>query len=242
MVLTKALEAYARYFRLIAALVLPVGLISGLILCVISNSEYMLTLDYLVVFNIPGWLLSPLWIGALIYALSILESGQEFTYKNALLYGLMKWWKLVIISIIVIGFKYIPVVGSKFVSEQSFLISYLPFLIAIFIVMRYIFIFPVLTLENRGAVESLRRCAELSNGKRLSMFFEFIGLWFLLNVVKFLMTMLLGIAGNLLGGIFFTYVYFIIMIGLIEPVMNSLIIVWIYYYYLEQTKSILGGG
>ncbi len=238
MVLTKALEAYGKYFRLIAAIVLPVGLLTGLILCGISNSEYMPTLDYLVVFNIPGWLLSPLWIGALIYALSMLESGQEFTYKNAVVYGLAKWWKLVIIGVIVIGFKYIPVVGSKFTFEHSFLFSYLPFLIAIFIVMRYIFIFPVLTLENRGPLESLRRCAELSNGKRLSMFFEFIGLWFLLKVVKFLMTMLLGMAGNLLGGIFFTHVYFIIVIGMIEPVMNSLIIVWIYYYYLEQNKSI----
>lgn len=242
MVLTKALEAYARYFSLIAAIVLPVGIFTGLILCGISNSEYMRTLDYLVVFNIPGWLLSPLWIGALIYSLSILESGQELTYKNALVYGLAKWWKLVIIGVIVIGFKYIPVVGSKFVSEHSFLISYLPFLIAIFVVMRYIFIFPVLTLENRGPLESLHRCAELSNGKRLSMFFEFIGLWFLLKVVKFLMTMLLGVASNLLGGIFFTYVYFILMIGLIEPVMNSLIIVWIYYYYIEQNKFVVTEG
>jgi hypothetical protein len=71
------------------------------------------------------------------------------------------------------------------------------------------------------------------------MFFEFIGLWVLLNVVKFLLTMLLGWAGNLLGAMWITQLYFIVILGMIEPVTTSLIIVWIYYYYLEQSKSMV---
>ena len=78
MVLTKALEAYSKYFRMILAIVLPVGIVIGSILCGVSNLGYH-KLDYLLVFNVPGWLLSPLWIGALIYSLSRLESGQEIT-------------------------------------------------------------------------------------------------------------------------------------------------------------------
>ncbi len=232
MVLTKALEAYGKYFRMIVSIVLPVGIVIGLILCGISSSEYH-KLDYLLIFNVPGWLLSPLWIGALIYSLSRLESGQEITYKNAIKHGLKTWWKLAIIGIIVIGFKFLQLVFGSY----SYILSWLYSLSIIFIVMRYIFILPVLTMENRGANESLRRSAELSQGKRLSMFFELIGLLVLLYVVKFLLAMLLGWAGNLLGAMWITQVYFIVILGMIEPVITSLIIVWIYYYYLEQSRS-----
>ena len=71
------------------------------------------------------------------------------------------------------------------------------------------------------------------------MFFELLAMGVLLNVVKFLLTMLLGWAGNLLQAIWITQVYFIVILGLIEPVITSLIIVWIYYYYLEQSKSMI---
>jgi len=231
MVLTKALEAYGKYFRMIVAIVLPVGIVIGMILCGISNSEYH-KLDYLLIFNVPGWLLSPLWIGALIYSLSMLESGQEITYKNAIKHGLKTWWKLAIIGIIVIGFQSLHMVFEFY----KYNLSWLYYPIIVVIIMRYIFILPVLTLESRGAIESLRRSAELSQGKRLSMFFEFIALWVLLNVVKFLLTMLLGWAGNF-QAIWFTQVYFIVITGMIEPVITSLIVVWIYYYYLEQSRS-----
>ncbi len=232
MVLTKALETYSKYFRMIVSIVLPVGIVIGLILCGISSSEYH-KLDYLLIFNVPGWLLSPLWIGALIYSLSMLESGQEITYKNTVKHGLKTWWKLAVIGMIVIGGQSLLLVFPSY----KYNLSWLYYLIIVFIVMRYIFILPVLTLESRGAIGSLRRSAELSEGKRLSMFFEFIGLWVLLYVVKFLLTMLLGWAGNLLGAIWIAQVYFIIILGMIGPVIASLIIVWIYYYYLEQSKS-----
>jgi len=234
MVLTKALEAYGKYFRMILAIVLPIGIVIGLILCGISNSEYH-KLDYLLIFNVPGWLLSPLWIGALIYSLSMLESGQEITYKNAIKHGLKTWWKLAIIGIIVIGIQSLQLVFPSY----KYNLSWLYFLVIVFIAMRYIFILPVLTLESRGAIESLRRSAELSEGKRLSMFFEFIGLWVLLYVVKFLLTMLLWWVGNLLQAIWITQAYFIVILGMTGPVITSLIIVWIYYYYLEQSKSMI---
>ena len=233
MVLTKALEAYSKYFRMILTIVLPVGIVIASILCGISNLEYH-ELDYLLVFNVPGCLLSPLWIGALIYSLSMLEPGQEITYKKAINHGLKTWWKLAIIGIIAIAFQCLQLfIGSYYI------LSWLYYLIIVFIVMRYIFILPVLTLESRGAIESLRRSAELSEGKRLSMFFELLAMGVLLNVVKFLLTMLLGWAGNLLQAIWITQVYFIVILGLIEPVITSLIIVWIYYYYLEQSKSMI---
>jgi hypothetical protein len=234
MVLTKALEAYSKYFRMILAIVLPVGIVIGSILCGVSNLEYH-KLDYLLVFNVPGWLLSPLWIGALIYSLSRLELSQEITYANAINHGLKTWWKLAIIGIITITFNSLRL----FIGSNSYILSWLYYLIIIFIVMRYIFILPVLTLESAGAIGSIRRSAELSQGKRLSMFFELLAMGVLLNVVKFLLTMLLGWVGNLLQAIWITQVYFIVILGIIEPVITSLIIVWIYYYYLEQSKSMI---
>lgn len=129
MVLTKALEAYSKYFRMILAIVLPVGIVIGSILCGVSNLEYH-KLDYLLVFNVPGWLLSPLWIGALIYSLSRLESGQEITYKKAISHGLKTWWKLAIIGIIAIAFTSLRL----FIGSNSYILSWLYYLIIIFIV------------------------------------------------------------------------------------------------------------
>lgn len=232
-VLTKALEAYGKRFRLIAAIVLPVGIVTGLIITLIINSRYFYKLGDLMALNTPAWLLSPLWIGALIYALSMLEAEQEFTYKTVLIHGFKKWWKLALIGFIVIGFRYLVAIGSD--SAPSYFIC-LQFLLFFFIIMRYLLIFPVLTLENRGAIGSLRRCAELSKGNRGNMLIEFIGLLVLFKVVEFLITLLLGIVANLLGGAWFSQVFLFLVMGVIDPMLTALIIVWIYYYYLERKQ------
>lgn len=236
MVLTKALEVYGKYFKSIAALVLPVGILVGLILLGISNSRNEV-LQLMMAFNVPGWLLSPLWIGPLIYGLSLYESGQEFGYTTTLLKGLGPWWKLLIVAVIVIAIKFITVAGSEIVPQAGFLFSLLTWVIAVFLFSRYFFILPVLVLESRSPLENLRRCAAMSKGKRLNIIFEFVALWLLLYVVVFIMTMILGQISNLIGGTISTYIYFILIMGVIQPIMFALIVVWIYYYYLEQDQE-----
>lgn len=236
MALTKALEAYGKYFNSIAAIVLPVGILVGLVLLGISNSRNE-TLQLIMAFNVPGGLLSPLWIGPLLYGLSLHESGQECRYKTAVLKGWKSWWKLMIVAVTVIGIKCIPVAGSTIVSLPGFWFLLLTGGIAVFLFARYVFILPVLVLESRGPLESLRRSASLSKGKRMSIVFEFIALWFLLYVVIFIMTMILGQAANLIGGMTSTYIYFILIMGVIQPMMHALIIVWIYYFYLAQNRE-----
>ncbi len=177
MAITKALEAYGKYFNSIAAIVLPVGILVGLILLGISNSRNE-TLQLIMAFNVPGVLLSPLWIGPLIYGLSWHDSGQECGYKTAVLKGWKSWWKLMIVAVIVIGIKCIPVAGSKIVPLPGFWFLLLTGGIAVFLFARYVFILPVLILESRGLLQSLRRSAVLSEGRRVSIVFEFIALWF----------------------------------------------------------------
>lgn len=236
MVLTKALEAYGKYFKWIAVLVLPVGIMIGLILCGITIAQKT-ALDLLLAFNIPGWLFSPLWIGPLLYGLSLLESGQEFRYKTVIINGLRSWWKLLIVPVIVIGFKYIAAVGAQLSPGYGSLVWGVSLLMAAIIGIRYIFIFPVLTLEKHGLIQALRRCASLSKGRRLSLFFELTALGLLLYVAVFILTMVLGMAANFGGGIVSTFIYFIIIMGIISPLRYALIVVWIYYCYREQGSS-----
>lgn len=232
MVLTKALEAYGKYFKSIAAMVLPVGILVGLILLGISNSRNE-ALQLMMVFNVPGWLLSPLWIGPLIYGLSLYGSEQEFSYKTAERNGLRPWWKLMIVALIVIGIKFIPVAASEILPQQQVLLSLFTWVIAAFLFALYVFIWPVLVLESRGPLDILRRCAALSKGKRGSIVFEFIALWLLVYVVSFIMMMLLGQAANMIGGMATTYINFILIMGIIQPMLYAMIVIWIYYYYLE---------
>jgi hypothetical protein len=232
MVLTKALEAYGKYFKSIAIIVLPVGILVGLILLEISNSRNE-TLRLMMTFNVPGWLLSPLWIGPLICGLSLYGSEQEFSYKTAVHKGLRPWWKLMTVALIVIGIKYIPVVVGEIYPQLQMLILLFTWVIATFLFALYVFIWPVLALESRGPLETLRRCATLSKGRRVSIIFEFIALWLLIYVVSFIMMILLGEVANLIGGMTSTYINFILIMGMIQPMMYALIVVWIYFYYLE---------
>jgi len=236
MVLTKALEAYAKYFKWISVLVLPVGMVIGLLLWGIMSTENH-ELSILISFNIPGWLLSPLWIGPLLYCLSWLDSGQEFRYQTIMANGLKPWWKLLIIPVIIIGFKYLAALGTQWVPEYGRLVWALLLLIGAVIGIRYIFIFPVLALEEYNLIQVWHRCASLSKGKHLSMFFELIALWLLLYVTVFIITMLLGMAANLGPGIVSTFIYFIVVSGIIYPLGHALIIVWIYYSYKKQINS-----
>jgi len=235
MVLTKALEAYGKYFKSITAMVLPVGILVGLILLGISNSRNE-ALQLIMAFNVPGWLLSPLWVGPLIYGLSLYESEQEFSYKTAVRNGVRVWWKLAIVALIVIGIKFITVAGGEIFSQQQVLFSLFTWVIGVFLFVLFVFIWPVLVLESRGPLETLRRCAALSKGRRLSIVFEFIALWLLVYVVSFIMMMLLGQTANLIGGMASTYINFILIMGIIQPMMYALIVVWIYYYYREVIR------
>lgn len=235
MVLTKALEAYGKYFKSIAAMVLPVGILVGLILLEISNSRNE-ALQLMMAFNVPGWILSPLWIGPLIFGLSLYESEREFSYKTVLSNGVRVWWKLAIVALIVIGIKFIPVAVGEIFPQLQVLVSLFTWMIAVFLFVLFVFIWPVLVLESCGPFETLRRCAALSKGRRLSFVFEFIALWLLVYVVSFIMMMLLGQAANLIGGMVSTFIYFILIMGIIQPMLYALIVVWIYYYYLEVIR------
>lgn len=232
MVLTEALEAYGKYFKSIAIMVLPVGILVGLILLGISNSRNE-TMQLMMAFNVPGWLLSPFWIGPLICGLSLYGSEQEFSYKTAVHNGLRPWWKLMTVALIVIGIRYIPVAVGEIFPELKTLILLFTWVIVAFLFALYVFIWPVLALESRGPLETLRRCAALSKGKRVNIIFEFIALWLLIYVVSFIMRILLGALANLIGGMASTYITFILIIGMIQPMMYALIVVWIYFYYLE---------
>ncbi|HQE24130.1 MAG TPA: glycerophosphoryl diester phosphodiesterase membrane domain-containing protein [Syntrophomonadaceae bacterium] len=204
---------------------------TGLIFLAIS-STHNYDLYFLLSFNIPGWLLSPLWIGPLLFCLSWLESGQAFRYQTVIINGLRPWWKLLTVPVIIVGVKYLAVLGTQLAPPgyRSF-VWWLLLLIAIVIAIRYIFIFPVFTLEKYGLIQAWRRCASLSKGRRLNLFFELIALWLLLYVAVFFMTMLLGMAANLGSGFASTFISLIVIMGIIYPMVYALIIVWIYYGY-----------
>ncbi len=51
------------------------------------------------------------------------------------------------------------------------------------------------------------------------------------------MTMILGQTANLIGGLISLYIYFILIMGVIQPMMYALIVVWIYYFYLAQDRE-----
>ena len=167
MVLTEALEAYGKYFKSIAIIVLPVGILVGLILLGISNSRNE-TMQLMMAFNVPGWLLSPFWIGPLICGLSLYGSEQEFSYKTAVHNGLRPWWKLMTVALIVIGIRYIPVAVGEIFPELKTLILLFTWVIVAFLFALYVHMASAGPGVSRP-LETLRRCAALSKGKRVNI-------------------------------------------------------------------------
>ena len=236
MVLTRALEAYGKFLKPMAIIVLPAGILAGLILLAFSNSRNEI-LQIIAAFNVPGWIISPLWVGPLIYGLSLYDAGQEFEYKKTVGGGLKPWWKLMLCALAVIGIKSITAVGGHTFPQAGSLFLVLTGVIALILLTRYILILPLLVLEERSLRESLGRSGLLSKGKRLNILFEFIALWILLYVVVFIMQIIIGQLANFIGGMTAMYIFFVVVTGVIQPMLMALIVVWIYYFYLEQDQA-----
>ena len=149
-------EAFSLLFKhiwLFSAIVLTVSLPGNVIIKLITLSagkaNFMATLYASMWIEV---IFAPLYIGALIYALARIKSGQSVTYREAMAVGLKKWFALFAARFI----------ANIFIS-LGFLLLIVP---GIMLALRYALLDPAVVLEDKGISASRARSTTLTAGRR----------------------------------------------------------------------------
>ena len=117
-------------------------------------------------------ILSPIYIGGMIYALSRLKNGEPVTYKKAMSEGLRNWGAL---------FK------AHFFAGILIVLGLVAFIIpGIMLAVRWVFIDAAVVLENEDTTGSRRRSAELTEGIRGEIFGVGVLFFFWIFAISFL--------------------------------------------------------
>ena len=98
----------------------------------------------------------PIYIGAMVYALSRIKQGQPPTYSEAILVGLRNWGRLFIAHLI-----------AGVLILLGFIVLVVP---GIMLLVRYALLDPAVILEGAAPGEARRRSTELTSGIRWQIF------------------------------------------------------------------------
>ena len=109
----------------------------------------------------------PIYIAAMVYALSRIKQGQRPTYSEAILYGFRNWGRLFVAQLI-----------AGLLIVLGLIILIVP---GIVLIVRYGLLPPAVVLEGATPSEARRRSAELTSGIRWQIFGA--GLLFLIGFV-----------------------------------------------------------
>ena len=98
----------------------------------------------------------PIYIGAMVYALSRIKEGQRPTYSEAILVGLRNWGRLFV---------------AQFVAGLLILLGFIALIVpGIVLLVRYALLDPAVVLEGAAPGEARRRSTELTSGIRWQIF------------------------------------------------------------------------
>lgn len=98
----------------------------------------------------------PIYVGAMIYALSRIKQGQRPTYSEAIVVGLRNWGKLFV---------------AQLIAGILILLGLIVFIVpGIVLLVRYAFLNPAVVLEGATPGEARRRSTELTSGIRWQIF------------------------------------------------------------------------
>ena len=98
----------------------------------------------------------PLYIGALIYALARIKSGQPVTYREAMAVGVKKWFALF---------------AARFIAGILISLGALLLIVpGVMLAVRYALLDPAVVLEDKGISASRARSVTLTAGRRWEIF------------------------------------------------------------------------
>lgn len=239
MVLTKVWESYKENWKLYISIVLLVAISLGVIKAAIFYLSFSFvsmsatkgnTNIILIVLYIIFWVGHLFWINPLLYAVNQKRAGVETTLKEAFANTLDDMRKIIMLAGIITTIFLIYVVSTYIGFEQVAIVLFL-LLTLIFIIWYALFI-PIWFLENKTLKESFTYSRKLLAGKKVAFLLEFAVIYILLFVLVNLLSFIIAWPLNKLMAISTIFMYVIIFFNtIIQIILASLVIVWIYFYY-----------
>ena len=166
------------------------------------------------------WVFGPIYIGALIYALSRLKQYQMVTYTEAITAGFRNWkrlWWARFVAGIYITFGFIALIVP-----------------GIFLTIRYALIESVVILEGADASESRKRSSELTAGKM----WQILGAYVLFSLVFLIFSFMIYIPLDVMIELGFieqlSSMIICIFIDCILDIIYAIIIIVMFLFYWES--------
>lgn len=158
---TEALRIFGQHIKLFAAMILTVWLPGNIVANYIAyNVEGVSDFGIFKLTMLIDAIFSPIYSGAIIFALFQIKSGRTVTYSQAMAVGLKKWGTLLVAR---------SMAGIYIVFGLLALI--IP---GIILAVRYSLLDAPIIIENMWPSESRGRSTDLSNGKRWQIFWSVI--------------------------------------------------------------------
>ncbi len=160
----------------------------------------------------------PIYIGALIYALSRLKQYQMVTYTEAITAGFRNWGRLW---------------WARFVAGLFVTLGFIALIVpGILLAIRYALIDSVVTLEGADASESRKRSSELTAGKRWQIFGAYVLFFLAFSIFSFMAYVPVGVMIELgFIGQLSSMIICIVMDCILDIIYAIIIIVMFLFYW-----------
>jgi len=153
--LTEAFALFLSHWVLFSLIVLTVELPVNIFLNHLSYHIYSDDPPFGRVFRISSWLygiLSPIYVGAMIYAAGRIKKNESIAYLEAMAVGLRNWIRLLCADLV-----------AYLIISAGLLAFVIP---GVILAVRYALIGSVVIFEGAAPAQSRRRSTELTRGKR----------------------------------------------------------------------------
>lgn len=162
----------------------------------------------------------PIYIGALIYALSRLKQYQVVTYTEAITTGFRNWGRLW---------------WAQFVAGLIITLGFIALIVpGIVLTIRYMLIDSAVILEGADASESRKRSSELTAGKGWQIFWAYVLFLFVITIFSFIVYVPVGVMIELGFIEQLSSMIICIVIDCVLDVIYAIIIIVMFLFYWES--------
>jgi hypothetical protein len=218
----EALTLLWRHLWLFGAIILTVWLPGNILLGFISYYIAESTdTGFIGLIKVTAWIegiFGPIYIGALIYALSRIKSGQTVTYKQAIAVGFKKWGSLF---------------AARFIAGICIVLGLLALIIpGIIMTVRYSLLDEVIILEeDRVTTNPRSRSTDLTVGRRWQIFWAGILFYVIFAVASFVLYLPLAFIDS------FKLMPLEVVLDCILDIAFAVIQIVIFLFYWESTQE-----
>jgi len=225
----EAIQLLGAHFLLFAAIVLTIWLPANALVCHLTYNVWAED-EGLAVMRVAMWIegiFGPIYLGALMYALSEIKQKRPVGYAKAMEVGFRNWGRLFL---------------ARFVAGLIIVVGLIALVIpGIYLSLRYALLDSVVILEGADASEARRRSGELTKGIMLKIMGTWLVCYVAITFCAFALYVPLGVAQEM-GALGETASMIVeVCVDCVADVMFLVVPIAMFLYYWEKREQEIGG-